>query len=105
MLRHVVLFRWKEGVTDEEKRSVAEGLAALPATIPEIRRYEFGEDAGLAEGNFDFVVVADFATLEDYQTYQAQPDHLAVIQERIRPAISARVGAQYWLDSGEHVDI
>jgi hypothetical protein len=96
MLRHVVMFRWKEGVGDEEKRSVAEGLGALPAAIPEIRRYEFGEDAGLSEGSFDFVLVADFETQVDYEVYQGHPDHQQVIRERIKPAISERAAAQYW---------
>jgi len=42
MLRHVALFKWKEGVSDSDRKAVAEGLGALPAVIPEIRRYEFG---------------------------------------------------------------
>ena len=97
MLRHVVLFRWKDGVSDAQKRAVEAGLGALPERIPEIRRYEFGGDAGLAEGNFDFVVVADFESLADYEAYQAHPEHQRVIGESIRPVISARAGAQYWL--------
>ena len=97
MLRHVVMFKWKHEVTESEIRAVEVGLGSLPALIPQIRRYEFGRDAALAEGNFDFVVVADFDSLPDYETYQAQPDHLQVVAEAIRPAISARAGAQYWL--------
>ena len=97
MLRHVVLFKWNEDATDDDKLAVEQGLAALPPVIPQIQRYEFGPDAGLAEGNFDFIVVADFASQADYETYQAHPDHLQVIQEHIRPAISARAGAQYHL--------
>lgn len=97
MLRHVVLFRWKDDVTDDQRAAVTRGLGGLPAAIPQIRRYEFGEDAGLGEGNFDFVVVADFDSLESYRAYQAHPDHLRVIDEAIRPAISARAGSQYWL--------
>ncbi len=97
MLRHVVMFRWNAGVSEKDKRAVEEGLAALPALVPQIRRYEFGRDAGLAEGNFDFVVVADFDSVADYEAYQAHPDHVRVIQERIRPAITERAGAQYHL--------
>jgi hypothetical protein len=95
MLRHVVMFRWREGVSEDEKRAVREGLGALPKAIPEILRYEFGDDAGLAEGNFDFVLVAEFDSQNDYETYQAHPEHVRVIQERIRPSVSARAGAQY----------
>jgi len=96
MLRHIVMFRWKEGAGEEARRAVSEGLSALPAAIPEIRRYEFGDDAGLAEANFDFTLVADFETQVDYEVYQAHPDHLRVVRERIQPAIAERAAAQYW---------
>ncbi|MCH7956462.1 MAG: Dabb family protein [Proteobacteria bacterium] len=53
MLRHMVMFKWNDGASEEDKRAVEAGLVAPPALIPEIRRYEFGPDAGLAAGNFD----------------------------------------------------
>ncbi|MEY2456505.1 MAG: hypothetical protein QOK06_1599, partial [Acidimicrobiaceae bacterium] len=58
-LRHVVLFRWKEGTTVEQIAAIEDGLAGLPAAIPELVDYRFGSDAGLADGNWDFAVVAD----------------------------------------------
>ncbi len=61
VLTHVALFTWKSGTTDEQILELSAGLAALPGLIPEIKRYRFGPDAGLAEGNVDFGVVADFA--------------------------------------------
>jgi len=98
MLRHVVMFQWKEGASEAEKAAVSAGLGELPGAIPQIRRYEFGGDAGLTEGNQDFVVVADFDSEADYDAYRIHPEHVRVIQEAIRPAISSRVGIQYRLD-------
>jgi len=99
MLRHVVMFQWKDGLGEAEKRAVGDGLGELPAKIPQIRRYEFGADAGMVEGNYDFVLVADFDSVSDYEVYSTHPDHLRLIQETIRPAISSRVGAQYIVES------
>ena len=99
MLRHVVLFNWKENVNADAKNAVREGLAALPAQIPQIKRYDLGDDAGLADGNYDFVLVADFESVEDYEIYQAHEEHQRVIREHIKPVISARVAAQYQVDS------
>ena len=97
MLRHVVLMRWKEGTSDAQKRAVREGLAALPAAIPEIRSYRFGDDAALAEGNFDFAVVADFDDATDFQTYASHDAHQKLITEHIRPILRDRVAVQYAL--------
>ena len=41
--------RWKPGTSDAQKQAVREGLAALAAAIPEIRSYQFGDDATLVE--------------------------------------------------------
>ena len=101
MLRHVVFLRWQEGAGEEDKKRVEEGLAGLPGVIPEIKRYEFGGDAGLASGNFDFALVADFESQDDYETYQNHPQHLQVIQQAIKPVISERAAVQYWLTDSQ----
>jgi hypothetical protein len=95
MFRHVVLFRWKPETTDAEKQAVRDALQALPAEIPCIRVYRFGDDAGLAEGNFDFSVVADFDSQEDYREYAGHPAHQALIQDKLRPILAERVAVQY----------
>ena len=71
-----------------------EALAELPDRIPEIRRYAFGADLGLAEGNYDFAVVGDFDDEDAYRRYAAHPEHQRVIAERIRPLIDSRVAVQ-----------
>lgn len=89
------MFRWSDEASDEAKQAVADGLAALPGVIPEIRRYEFGPDAGLREGNWDFVVVGDFDDVDAYQRYAGEATHQALIAEHIAPNISQRAAVQY----------
>ena len=62
-----------------------------------IATYTHGPDAGVSEGNWDYVVVGDFASVDDYRTYAADPGHLEMIAELIRPAISARAAVQFEL--------
>lgn len=98
MIRHVVVFRWSEGVGDDAKDAVAAGLAALPGQIPAILAYRFGPDAGLADGNFDFAVTADFADEASYLDYRDHPAHRAVITDRILPIVAERAAVQVRLD-------
>ena len=95
MLRHVVLLRWKPGTSAERKQAVREGLAALPAAIPQIRNYQFGDDAALAEGNFEFAIVADFDSRSDFQLYAAAEAHQRLIAEHIRPILQERAAVQF----------
>jgi hypothetical protein len=95
MFRHVVLFRWTEEATDEQKRAVPERLAALPGAIPEIKAYHVGADAGINPANYDFAVVADFADRASFLTYRDHPAHRTVVEECITPIAAERAAAQY----------
>lgn len=95
MVRHVVLFRFHPETPDAKKQSLRDGLSELRVAIPEIRRYEFGDDLELADGNFDFAVVAEFADSNDFKTYAAHPRHVRLIAELVRPILAERVALQY----------
>jgi hypothetical protein len=91
--------RWKPGTSADQKRAVREGLAALPAAIPQIRGYRFGDDAKIVEGNFEFAIVADFDDPSDFQTYATHAAHQKLIAERIRPILQDRAAVQYEIES------
>jgi hypothetical protein len=56
VFRHMVMFRFADDATDEQKEAMRAGLRRLPEVIPEIVAYRFGDDAGLRDDNFDFGV-------------------------------------------------
>jgi hypothetical protein len=95
MFRHVVMFKWAVGVDEAHVAAVSAGLDNLPAAIPEIRRYEHGPDAGLSDQNFDYVVVADFATEHDYLVYRDHPVHQEFIRDKIVGRVEQRAAVQY----------
>lgn len=97
-LRHTLFFRFKDDVTEEQKQAMKDGLASLPGIMPFIRRYEFGEDLGLGDGNPDMALVADFDSEEDWRTYSDHPEHMKVVVENIRPIMSEVTRVQYLVD-------
>lgn len=94
MLRHCVMFKWKPEATDEAKAAISAGLDKL-AELDFMQQYQHGPDAALNEGNWDYVVVADFVTVENYRAYATDPDHVELITDLIRPAIIDRAAIQY----------
>ena len=95
MIRHIVLFTWKTDTTDEQKAAVVSELSALAKTVPGIRAYHFGADAGIgAAGNADFALTADFDDADAYQVYRTHPAHLEVLEKTISPVLERRVAAQ-----------
>jgi Stress responsive A/B Barrel Domain len=100
VIRHVVVFRFSDGATDDQKEAMRAALRRLPELIPEIRAYRFGDDLGLRDDNFDFAVTADFDDVDDFLVYRDHPDHQKAIAEYIAPIAKARAGAQYeWPDA------
>ncbi|MBO0776706.1 MAG: Dabb family protein [Actinobacteria bacterium] len=95
MFRHVVLFKWADGMTDERVRAVAAELRKLPAAIGTLRGYQVGPDAGLNPANSDFAVVADFDDAEGYRVYRDHPAHRAVVEQYITPVVASRTAVQY----------
>ena len=100
MLRHVVMFRWNETVDAVHVQTVTEQLNALRALVPQIYTYQHGPDAGVNTGNFDYVVVADFANVEDYLVYRDHPDHQAFIANFIAGRVESRSAVQYQFGVG-----
>jgi hypothetical protein len=93
--RHVVMFRWADGIDPAHPATALAALAALPTQIPGILRYEHGPDAGVNEGNFDFVLVADFASVDDYLVYRDHPAHQQFLATYIKGFIAERAAVQY----------
>ncbi len=91
---HVVLFTWKPGTTDRQVQELIDSLAALPAMIADIRSYRYGSDAGVAAGNDQFVVVAEFDDLGAYERYAADPRHRNVIEQVLKPIMATRHALQ-----------
>lgn len=98
MLRHVVMMQLSNDATEADAAAIVAGLETLPGLVPEIRSYSVGRDAGLAEGNFDIVVVGDFDDEDGFRGYGANADHQAVIAERIKPFLAGRSAVQYLIE-------
>lgn len=93
-VRHVVLV--KLNGTQPQIDMMHKKLKKLKSVIPEIRKFKAGQDARVTpSGNSDYAIVAEFASKEDYLTYATHPDHVAVINNYIKPILVERRAVQY----------
>ncbi|MGD9127821.1 MAG: Dabb family protein [Planctomycetia bacterium] len=78
-LRHVVLFKFKEGTSQEDIQKVVDAFSALPEKIPQIADFEWGTDIspeGKSKG-FTHCFFLTFANEADRDAYLPHPAHKA----------------------------
>jgi hypothetical protein len=88
------MLRWADGVSDATKAEISSGLDRL-AGLEAVSEYHHGPDLGVSEGNWDYGIVGDFADEAAYREYASEEGHVALINDLIKPNISARAAVQY----------
>lgn len=96
MIRHIV--SWRLAAEDAaqreaDARGVKQRLEALRGAVA-AERIEVGIDLGDTDGNWDVVLVSDFATRDDLAAYQAHPLHVEAAGF-IRSVVDARSCVDY----------
>lgn len=76
MIRHVVLWKFKEGCQAQAEEFLTR-LAALKGEIPLIRAMSV-ERSAVPGSAYDAMLISEFDTLEDVERYKNDPRHLAV---------------------------
>ena len=90
MIKHVVMWRFKEENKEANKQKAREILLALPAIIPEIKKMNVYFDALGKEAAMDVMLEVEFDNAEALATYAVHPEHLKV-SGFIRSVIESRV--------------
>lgn len=73
VLRHVAMFKWRDGVSEEQKVTARDALAALKEQVPSVVEYTVGFNVRDNPNNWDMVLVADFEDVAGLESYFAHP--------------------------------
>ena len=95
MITHCVLFTWKLEIPEGQIDTIIAGLSQMPAMIPSIRDYRFGDNLGLSPGTSDFAVVATFDDVDGWRAYDQNAFHNGVRKKDIVPWVASRTDIQF----------
>lgn len=79
MITHIVCWKYKNEITDEQRSDHIAKLRALPNFIENIESYEVGVDILHLERSFDTALVAKFADRAALDAYAGHPEHQKVV--------------------------
>jgi Stress responsive A/B Barrel Domain len=94
VFRQVIAIRWADDVSAEAKQGYRDALDSLRG-IPELLGLTWGDDARHFDGNFDFVVVADFADFASARVYVEHPLHQTYVRDHASKVVGDRVVVQH----------
>lgn len=97
VLRHVVLFKFKDNTSKEDIKKVEDAFRALPSQIKEIKDFEFGTNnspEGLDQG-FTHCFFLTFKSEADRAVYLPHPAHKA-FGKVLGPHLDKVLVVDYW---------
>ncbi|MCE7044303.1 Dabb family protein [Dyadobacter sp. CY312] len=97
MLRHVVLFKFKDSATPAQVKEVEDAFRALPSKIKEVKGFEWGNEnspEGLSQG-FTHIFFVTFNSEEDRAVYLPHPEHKAFVKV-LEPHLDKVLVVDYW---------
>ena len=93
MVRHIVLYNFKEGTNKEEAIQVIDSaLTPLVGQIPGLKHLE----VRLSFNGMDYALYSEFESREALENYAVHPLHVAA-KEKFHHYIGTRVAADYEL--------
>lgn len=99
VLRHVVLFKFKDSSTPADVKKVEDAFAALAGKLPQIKGYEWGKNnspENLNQG-LTHCFLLTFSSEKDRDDYLVHPDHKA-FGKTLGPHLDKVTVLDYWTE-------
>ncbi len=83
MIKHIVVWKLKEMANGKSKSEnaliIKEKLEVLQGKIQGLLKMEVGIDFSKTDSSWDVVLYSEFASKQDLNNYQVNPDHKAIM--------------------------
>jgi hypothetical protein len=94
MIHHLVFFELSDDATDADRDAIIDGLRSMKGVVPEIQSYTVGAALPSPNANWTIALIGEFASIDDYKAYSANPDHTKLVTDVIRPKVKNVTSAQ-----------
>jgi hypothetical protein len=97
LLRHVVMFKFKDGTSEEDVRRIEQSFAALPTKINAIYDFEFGTDVSVEgkSAGFTHCFLVTFRSEAERAIYLPHPAHKEFVSV-VGPHVDNVLVVDYW---------
>ena len=98
LLRHVVIFKFKDSSSSEDIKKVSETFAALYGKVPQVKAFEWGVNNSPEHFNegFTHCFILTFSSEKELADYQLDPAHKA-FQMVLKPHMDKVFVVDFWV--------
>lgn len=94
MVKHIILWKLKEELSEQEKnevkKGIKQGLESLVGKVPGLVEVHVQIDNLLASSNADVMLDSTLESAEALKGYAVHPEHVAVASTKVRPYTAQR---------------
>jgi len=94
MIKHIVMWKFKDEVTEADKLEMKRRLESLKGVVPTLLDIEIGMDVVGSDASKDMVLYSEFNSIDDLNAYAGHPEHLKVV-EFFKPLVCERHVVDY----------
>lgn len=94
MVKHIILWKLKDGATEKDKLSAKENLEALKDKLEGIIEIKV-QISGLSSSNADMMLDSTFTDEAALKAYQVSEEHTFVANTYVRPITETRLCLDY----------
>lgn len=95
MIKHIVLFRFTEEASEDQRRAMLDELDAFPSRFPAMQNWTMGLNRSSRDDRFTHGFVVEFESEELLESYLRSDAHETFVRERFRPIIAERAIVSY----------
>jgi hypothetical protein len=94
MFRHIVLVKFKDAVTPDERAAYQRAIKRVAVATPALRYFACGMNVGSGSNHHDFGAVMDFDDEPAFRAYLASPAHQDYVLNFGRPMVERLAAIQ-----------
>jgi len=94
MIKHIVMWKFKDGVVEADKLEMKRQLEALKGLVPSLVDISVGVDVSRNDRSWDMALYSEFDSMNDLKEYAVHPEHLKVV-EFVKTLVSEGAAVDY----------
>jgi hypothetical protein len=95
MIRHILLFTFREGASSDDIQTMLAEFSRFPERFPQMRDWQFGRNSSRRDQHYEYAMTVHFQDRPALDAYLESIVHETFVAERFQPLVARRAIATF----------